>query len=87
MCIKSKVKIWTWQRIEQAILSHLPVLQVEHVCREHADPQAGREVAVEIAADHILVLRTNIEIVRARTQTNKQITRTNNARKCAWRTP
>ena len=68
MCIKSKVKICTWQRTEHAILTHLAVLQVEHVCREHADPQAGREVAVEIPADNILVLRTNIKIVSARTQ-------------------
>ena len=36
---------------------------MEHVRREHADPQAGGEVAVEVPADHILILNVNIQII------------------------
>ena len=43
--------------------SYLAVLQVEHVRCEHADPQAGREVAVQVSAYHILILNVNIPIL------------------------
>ena len=42
---------------------HLSVLHVEHVRGEHSDSQARREVAIEVPADHILVLSSISDIM------------------------
>ena len=66
---------------------HLSILHVEHVCGEHADSQARREVAIEVPADHILVLLSISDIMAEENVNLAHAGDDVDVRKCACCTP